>query len=277
MGKCMAQLMAIDNHHHKNLVVDPAKAELHGAELHLIPVVVGEFINLAVQYPIVLTKNGDTGEFMSVAMLGFQAHENLFWQDGQWQGIYLPLQIQRQPFFIANSEADKSSSPKSDSINEPNAGEKEYIVCIDLESPMLTDASFANGNKSGSENDGDSYSDNANGERIFTDQGEDSAYFSQAKNTLAQLLQGELDNISLLTMLKKLDLIQPLSLEITFINQQSTRLNGLYAIDQAKLAALPAEDIAQLHQLNLLQPIYTMIASLGQIYALIERKNAQLK
>jgi hypothetical protein len=39
---------------------------------------------------------------------------------------------------------------------------------------------------------------------------------------------------------------------------------------------LPPEVLVELHSLDYLAPIYTMIASLGQIYSLVQRKNALL-
>ena len=59
----MTKLVAINPKEHHSLTVDPTKAEIHGAQTHLIPAVVAEFSNLATQYPIVLAKNGDTGQF----------------------------------------------------------------------------------------------------------------------------------------------------------------------------------------------------------------------
>lgn len=245
----MAKLVAVDYNIHKHLKINTAKIEQHGAKLNLIPAVVAEFANLAVQCPIVLAKNGETGEFVFSALLGFEPEENLFWQDGKWCGIYLPLQIQRQPFFVGNVS------------NEEAATSGEYQVCIDTQSPAIV-----------SQVDESSEELSA----LFTENGEDSQYFSQAKQCLAQLLQGEMDNQKLIGMLKSFDLIQALSVDITFVNEQSTRLSGLYTINQEKLAALSNEQVVELHKHNLLQPIYTMITSLGQLYALIERKNTSL-
>lgn len=248
----MAKLVAIDKQIHRDLSIDISKAEQHGAELNLIPAVLSEFVNLAVQYPIVFTKNGETGEFVCAAMLGFESKENLFWQDEEWQGMYLPLQLQRQPFYIGES---------SDQGIEKTDENKDYVVCIDIESPMINEAELIK-------------TDSCN--KLYTDDGKESDYLIQAKNTLANLLQGEADNKAFLTALKAMDLIQPLSLEIAFVNEQTTRLNGLYTINQDKLAALSGENITVLHQSGLLQPIYTMIASLAQVYALIERKNKRI-
>ncbi|PKI16483.1 SapC family protein [Colwellia sp. 12G3] len=240
----MAQLVAIDNKNHLNLKVDAAKAELHGANLHLVPAVMSEFTNMAVQYPLVITKNGDTGQFVVAAMLGFEAGENLFWREGQWQGLYLPLQIRRQPFFVGNPEQNKDQ-----------AGSGDYVVCFDSESPAI------------STNEGES---------LFDDNGGETEYFQQAKYCLTQLLQGELANKQLLEQLEKLQLLQVMKMEVTFANQQSTTLNGLYTIDTEKLAALSAENISSLHKAGLLQAIYTLITSLGQIHHLIDLKNKQL-
>jgi hypothetical protein len=246
--RLMANLVAVDNKSHKDIKINNALVEAHGKNLHLVPAVVAEFTNLALQYPIVLTKNGDTGEFVCAAMLGFENKENLFWQDEQWQGIYLPLQIQRQPFFIGKNPTKASSENKQESA--------EHLVCIDTESPAIS---------------------TTKGEPLFTAIGEETAYFSQAKNCLAQIMQGELDNKLLLEQLQEMALIQPIALEITFINQQKTRLNGLYTIDKKKLAILNNEAVVKLHQLGLLLPIYIMTTSLGQIYSLIDKKNKQLE
>lgn len=248
----MAKLVAIDNQIHQNLYIDTNKAEQHGAELNLIPTVLSEFVSLAVQYPIVFTKNGETGEFICAAMLGFESKENLFWQNDQWQGLYVPLQIQRQPFFIGEQDVQQAKNN-----NATNTG-KDYVVCIDVESPMLVKTDSMDSEKTA---------------RLYNEDGKESDYFIQAKNTLAHLLQGESDNAAFISLLKDFDLIQPLALEITFINNQSTRLNGLYTINKDKLAALSEDNVNTLHRMGFLQPIYTMIASLGQIYALIERKN----
>ncbi|MFT4870787.1 MAG: hypothetical protein ACI9F1_001544 [Colwellia sp.] len=240
----MAQLVAIDNKNHLNLKVDAAKAELHGAGLHLVPAVMSEFTNMAVQYPLVVTKNADTGQFVVAAMLGFESGENLFWQAGKWQGLYLPLQIRRQPFFVANPEHNKTQAESGD-----------YVVYFDSESPAVT---------------------SIEGQALFSEDGVDTEYFQQAKYCLAQLLAGELANKQLLEQLEKFELLQVMQMEVTFANQQSITLNGLYTIDTEKLAALSAEKIASLHKAGLLQAIYTLITSLGQIHHLINLKNKQL-
>jgi hypothetical protein len=236
----MASLVAVDNKKHLNTKVDLNKVEHHGANLSLIPVVLAEFIHLAVQYPIVLTKNGDTGQFVFSAMLGFEENENLFWQQAQWQGLYVPLQIRRQPFFVETSDEKQHN---------------KFTVCLNTESPAVSEEI---------------------GQALFDEKGDESSYFKAVKANLTQLLLGEKENKVLIATLTSMVLIKPMSLEITFMNQSATKLAGLYTIDEVKLAALNNEQILSLHQSGSLSAIHTMMISLGQIHTLIDLKNKSL-
>jgi hypothetical protein len=236
----MASLVAVDNKKHLNTKVDLTKVEHHGANLPLIPVVLAEFIHLAVQYPIVLTKNGDTGQFVFSAMLGFEENENLFWQQAQWQGLYVPLQIRRQPFFVETSD-EKQDNELTVSLNTDSPAVSEYF-----------------------------------GQALFDEKGDESSYFKTVKANLTQLLLGEKENKVLIATLMSMALIKPMSLDITFMNQSATKLAGLYTIDEVKLAALNNEQILSLHQSGLLSAIHTMMISLGQIHTLIDLKNKSL-
>jgi len=241
----MTQLVAVDNKNHLNTRVDLSKVAQHGAALHLVPVVLSEFIHLAVQYPIVLTKNGNTGQFVFSAMLGFEKGENLFWQQEQWQGLYVPLQIRRQPFFIEASIHQNNNEQHNN----------ELTVCLNTESPALS---------------------NLVGEALFEVDGQESAYFRDVKANLSLLIMGEKENELLLKSLTSMELIQPISLDITFANQSSTKLTGLYTIDQDKLGSLTNDQVISLYHTGLLPSIYAMVTSLGQVHALIDLKNKRL-
>ena len=241
----MENLVALEQSAHQHIKIDTQKAQSHAENINMVPVVMAELNQIAVQQTIVFAKNSETGEFTLNALLGFEQHENLFYQNSQWQGVYLPLQLQRQPFFVGDTHAQQT----------------QYPVCINLNSPAVVN------NRSQSQN---------NLEPIYTQSAEESSYFKQIKQCLGHLLQGEIDNKKLIDTLLQHDLLQPLSLEVTFQNSQKTKLNGLYTINQERLAQLNSDQITLLHQSALLPAIYTVITSLGQIYPLIERKNAVL-
>jgi len=235
----MAQLVTINNKTHLKLTVDQSKVERHGAALHLVPAVMSEFTNMAVQYPLVMTKHQETGQFVFAAMLGFTAGENLFWRDEQWQGLYIPLQIRRQPFFISCDESDNT----------------KYEISFDSESPAIS---------------------SKNGQPLFNENGSETDFFQQAKACLSELISGEIANKYLAEKLVSMNLLQVMTMEVTFANKTSSVVKGLYTIDTEKLAALSTEQIASLHQDGLLQAIYTLITSLGQMHHLIDLKNKQL-
>jgi len=232
----MPTFVALDNQQHKSLKVSTQTIEAQGAEERMVPVVLSEFLKLAVHYPIAFTKNMETGKFLCVALLGFEEKENLFWQNNSWDSIYTPLNIMRQPFFIGNDNGTG-------------------VICINSESPCLS---------------------TQEGEAIFDGDGADASYLQKIKVMLAELLQGEAQTAEFIQSLLELKLIMPMALDITFANQQEQRVEGLYTIDEDQLAGLSGEQLLLLQQKEYLKPIYTMIVSLSHIYALIHKKNQRL-
>jgi hypothetical protein len=229
----MNRLTALNSAAHRNLRVNPEQVLAQAAQLNMVPVVLGEFQKLCVQYPIVLTKNGATGQFTCVALFGFEKAENLFWRQDRWDAIYVPLQVSRQPFFLG----------------------QQAVVCIDTLHPSLQQS---------------------HGEAIFDEHGAETTYLQQAKQMLAALLDGEEPTDRFVRKLLALELIRPMRLEIEFANRHKQRVEGLYTIDEERLKAVPGGTIAELHSLEYLAPLYTMLASLGQIYSLVQRKNQLL-
>lgn len=232
----MTNFVALHNQHHRQLRIDTQLIESLGATNNMVPVVISEFLRLVVHYPIVFTKSGETGNFLCVALLGFESGENLFWNNNQWQSIYTPLNIMRQPFFIGQEN-------------------NQSLICIDTDSRTL---------KTGQ------------GEAIFDSTGKETDYLHKIKARLAELLEGEKHTQEFIKTLLALNLIMPMALDISFANAQQQRVQGLYTINEERLAQLDATQLFTLQQQGCLQPIYTMIASLGQIYALIQKKNERL-
>jgi hypothetical protein len=259
----MANLVAVQPALHQHLLVLPSQIDTHAAGQNLIPLIPGEVSHVATQLPVVLAKNGQTGQFVLAALTGFTAQENLMMADGQWQGIYLPLQIQRQPFFVGKATPDAA----------------DYVVCIDLDSPATLFSPAPAKKIAQAEQSGATSGANptpAEAQALFNADGSETAYYRDAKLKLAQLLQGEQQRELLLSELLALRLLQPMSLDITFADQSTTRLNGLYTIDEQQLAQLPAEHLVRLHQQGLLGAVYAILGSAAQIYGLIARKNKQL-
>jgi hypothetical protein len=99
----MTNIVKLDTGQHRGLCVHSAAAVRYGDNQRFVPVILGEFPHLAVHYPILLTKDSETGAFFIGAMLGFDEGENLF-LDERGMETYRPLNLQRGPFFTAGSD-----------------------------------------------------------------------------------------------------------------------------------------------------------------------------
>lgn len=100
----MTNIAVLSSESHRTLRVKAEPSALYGDNQRFVPLVIGEFSLAAIHYPILLSKDADTGAFYSGAMLGFDVGENLFLSEGKGHDAYRPLNLQRGPFFAAGSD-----------------------------------------------------------------------------------------------------------------------------------------------------------------------------
>jgi hypothetical protein len=62
-----------------------------------------EIVLAAADYPLVLMKRADTGQFNVVALYGFAAGRNLYVDGSQWRATYIPQNSLRYPFTANDS------------------------------------------------------------------------------------------------------------------------------------------------------------------------------
>jgi hypothetical protein len=99
----MTNIALLNRETHRDLCVQAGASARYGDNQRFVPAIVGEFPHLAVHYPILLTKDSDTGVFFAGAMLGFDDGENLF-LGARGMETYRPLNLQRGPFFTAGGD-----------------------------------------------------------------------------------------------------------------------------------------------------------------------------
>jgi hypothetical protein len=99
----MTNIALLNREAHRDLCVHAGAAARYGDNQRFVPVIVGEFPHLVAHYPILLTKDSNTGGFFAGAMLGFDEGENLF-LDARGMETYRPLNLQRGPFFTAGGD-----------------------------------------------------------------------------------------------------------------------------------------------------------------------------
>ena len=100
----MSNVVLLDSQSHRKLRVHAQAAAHYGDNQRFVAVVVNEFHALAMHYPILFSKDADTGQFYCGAMLGFDAGENLFLDEHRSLSAYRPLNLQRGPFLTAGSD-----------------------------------------------------------------------------------------------------------------------------------------------------------------------------
>jgi hypothetical protein len=100
----VTNIVLLNSEAHRPLRVHSGASAQYGDNQRFVQVIVTEFPHLVLHYPILFSKDADTGAFFCGAMLGFDAGENLFLNEGKGQESYRPLNLQRMPFYTAGSD-----------------------------------------------------------------------------------------------------------------------------------------------------------------------------
>jgi hypothetical protein len=100
----MTNIVVLNSLTHRNVRVRAEASAKFGDNQRFVSVVIGEFPLLLTHYPILFSKDTDTGAFFCGAMLGIDEGENLFLKDGKGHEGYRPLNLQRAPFFVAGED-----------------------------------------------------------------------------------------------------------------------------------------------------------------------------
>lgn len=235
----MPKLETLDRTVHRNLRIQDERAFAACKDISMCAVGLAEIARLVVEYPVVFTRNGDTDQYMCVALFGCEPTENVFWQDGRWSSFLVPLNVGRQPFNVAIAD-------------NPAAGEgqKQILTCIDVENPAVQSET---------------------GEPLFDESGADTPYLRHKLSLLAELFDDERRCREFTDRAAALDLIRPFQLELKAQGVQTRKIAGLYAIDENKLRALDGATLADLNSRGYLHAMYAMLSSLGHLQILARR------
>jgi hypothetical protein len=229
-------LVELSREEHSELKINPDLAEASAARQHLIPIVASEFRKAATQYPIVFAKNPETGRFAPYVLNGLEPEENLFWSGTKMDVAYVPLNIRRRPFFVGI--ADTSSGAN--------------VLCIDIESSCIS----ASGQKS-----------------IVDADGSDSLYLKEILSIVGELVDGQKQTSSFINTALSLDLLCPIVLDIVLEDGKPLHVEGLYSIDEDRFRSLDKDKVERFWNEGLMDLIYSVIISTGQIFNLIRLRN----
>lgn len=232
----MANTVVLDGETHRKLRVSELKAWSSCSNLAMVYVVLSEIPKLVAHYPIVFTKDQDSGRIVCVALLGLEANQNLYWREERWDALRVPLEVARRPLFVGPKEEGG-----------------KLLTWIDLDSPGVQETE---------------------GEALFDEQGQPTAFQKQKIGALVELLQSAPQTQKFIDKLLELDLIAPMRLDVTFQDREARSITSLSTVHEQKLKALSKDAVAELHSLGYLGPLFMMMGSLGHIYSLVQKRNA---
>lgn len=242
----MAKPVLVQNSAHGELRID---TNLQGSvckDLRNTTVVLKEFNLAALDYPIVLTKNPNTGAFTAVVLFGFDEAENLYVaEDNQWDALYIPLNVIRGPFMLGTQQVEGSADQGV-----------EHVLLVDMDDPRVNQQ---------------------NGELLFNDRGFPTAFLERMTSAIKSLKDGVEETSAFITTLLELNLVAPAQLKIEFANGEHRDVRGVYTVDSEAVKQLSSSELQMLYERGYLEPIYAMIISFGQIRSLIARKNKRLQ
>ncbi|TFI59727.1 multidrug transporter [Sphingomonas parva] len=235
----MSEHALLDTAAHRDLRVRTDRAEELGDAMMCAIVMPAEFRQVQNEYAILFRRDAEREGFTALAMFGFEAGENLYLENGRWDARYLPLAVDIQPFLIGGAEAQ--DGPKQ--------------VHIDLASPRIA---------------------GAEGMRLFDELGRPTPYLDGITEKLGALDEGFQASASFFDALRRHDLLEPMSLEVTLDDGSTNRLVGFHVINEERLAEIDAASLHALHAEGHLLAIHMAMASLANLGALVARKNRRL-
>lgn len=232
------QVASLDKEKHGKLRLAQNRSLDFSRETNSVPLVAGEFVEAAREFPIGFVQAGDQS-FLPVALLGLRKSENLFVKaDGQWNGRYLPAFIRRYPF-----------APLE-------AGDGQMLVCVDEKAACL--------------------SEEGDGVQLFAENGPSpvlTEMLTLLQEYQAQALRTQVfcQRLVECNLLVESDAHAKLGDGSDFFS-----LSGLYVVDQNRLQALTAEQVLAFFSAGEWGLIYAHLLSLGNIQQLAERLATRL-
>lgn len=225
----------LDNLLHAHLHLDSRAHGDWGDAVSAVPTVPAEFQAMQACFPIVFRATPDGNGFQSVALLALTLPHNTFvGPHGNWLAAHLPWALERQPLLVGQD------------------GEA-WVVHIDLDSPRLS---------------------SLHGEALFLPHGGPTALLERRIEVLQALHDGMQALPSFMDALLAHRLLEPLNLDVPGPDGSVQRVAGFSVIHQERLAALPGQAIADLHEAGHLLPIAMAVASMSRFHDLVMRERA---
>jgi hypothetical protein len=221
---------------HHDCFVDIGANYGFAAQVNSVPLMGVEFPLAVTEYAIVF--GGTEADPTPAAILGVRGNENLFLGDnGLWQAKYIPAFVRRYPFVFSHAE-------------------EKFVLCVD--------EAFSGFNREG------------RGRRLFKDDGSPTRYVEGILKFLQDYQTHFLATQRFCSRLRELDLLEPMSAQVTMQSGPALSLGGFTGVSRERLKALPGETLADLARTDELELIYLHLHSLRNFHRLRERLGHQV-
>ena len=233
----MSQYEILNKEKHRQLRIRTGHGTALGDAVMYMMTYPMEFRDIQNCYPILFTKDPNTGGFFAAAVLGFEADQNLFLGDNGWDASYVPAMARRQPFLIATGGEGDDRTP---------------VVSLDVNHPRVSQDE---------------------GEALFDSHGEPTEFLDQKIALLDKLHRGLQHGKGFIDALLEHELLEQITLDIAFNDGNKQTLQGFYSIAEERLYQLQGGALESLNQAGYLQPVFMAVASLSRMRDVIARRN----
>lgn len=233
----MVSIVVLSKDKHKNLRVKTNNDLIHMKAQNVVSVSIKEMNRASNNFPVVFIKLPNSDQYRLVALLGFTAGENLFYDKEEWKCSYAPLVMLRLPFAIGPAE---------------DGDDKKLVTCLDEDSEFLNETE---------------------GSALYNDDGSETDFLKGSQQLLAEIFDGEVRTHKFVQRMLQLDLITGFEIGTTTMSGKVNRYSGILSINEEKLKALDSDTILDLHKSNYLPVIYMMLSSMSQVNLLVKLKN----
>lgn len=240
----MTHGVLLNNVEHQDLRVITRRCAEFGDDVHLVPTFPNEYADVQREYPIFFRKDPASGDYQSVALLGFSQGENLFLEGDRWAAGYVPAMIARGPFLIGFQKQEVEGEVR-----------KEPVVHVDLDDPRVN---------------------RKEGEPLFLEHGGHAPYLRHVAGLLRGIQEGIEIAGAMFAAFERHELIEPVNLEISVLDDVQYVLQGYHTINRERLAALDGDALAELNRAGFLEGAFLVLASHGNVPRLIERKRRRV-
>lgn len=225
--------VVLDRDQHRGLRLKAADARF-AAKNQAVPLLLGEFPEASLEYPIVFTQ-GQDGQWLALALTGLTAGSNAFVDaKGAWNARYVPASVRRYPFILAEGQ------------------DQRLNLAADLAAPQL-----------GTE-----------GQALFDSQGEPTELAKGVMQMLADFQSQAKATSNTLRQLEEAGLLVQQNLQVRLGDGRNSVVDGVWIMDETKLRELADDKVLAWFKSGELAALHAHMLSLRNLVPLLERSQS---